>query len=210
MVHPDSNRDPFPVSVMRKVHDGERTRESPGWHLGQSQLGKLGEALSPHELTPGLVREIECAIVAFRKNGLVKQMQSYINEHARPQHLARLKAARALLELLDPTPPGDDDLVCALRWSIFAWQAAVNDLMPRNPRNRPVDDRMILLGVAVVEALDRVAIPLEARRVESTPLMDALHFVRGCAEPSLPDLTTAGTYALTQKVLKSYYNRSQK
>ena len=193
------------VAVARLRSGQARVRQD--WHLSAIQRRELSDKLLPHDITPDFSKAIEWAIVDYRKQGLIKRVCDQYRVLKRPMFVARIEAAKALEQLLDPMI--DRDLVTVLRKAIGDW-LPLADLIPGNPRHRPSDAAMTRLGVAVADALDREGIPLETNGRSRTVLMEVLDFARAYAEPHSKALGIQGSAKFAEKVLKAYDRRLQK
>jgi hypothetical protein len=196
--HPGSWTDTS-VAISR-LKDGRARVRPSGWRMSSLQREHLAECL-PKNPTPTLTLAIDRAIDAYRMDGMKQGVYSSYRQQKRPVYIERIKAAYLLFQHLDPAH--DRPLINALHRSVTLWNKMA-ELIPPNPRNRPIDAAMIALGVATFRALDHEGIPLTLARL-NTVSMEVLNFVRHCAEPFLPPLTPAGTYAFARKVLASYH-----
>ena len=86
--------------AMSQLLNGQ-ARVRPGPRLSESEQVVLSDSLSPHELTPDLLRAIELELDAYRKHRLIQQLSSAYRGLKRPHFVKRIAMARALRELAD-------------------------------------------------------------------------------------------------------------
>jgi len=171
--------------------------------LTDSQVGRLCEALEPHDLTADLRKAIETALHAYRFRGAERGIYEHYKTHQRPIYERRLKAALMLRRELDPL--NDRKLIRRLDDSMAAW-AQMADLIPNRESHRPRQVDMQELGTAVKKALQRAGVPLKlGRATRKTVYMEVLDLVRRFAEPHI---TPRGTYAYARAVLLDHRARA--